>query len=42
MIENEMVQVNGEVETRKRKKINVGDIIAVGDERFVTALDESA
>ena len=42
MIENEMVQVNGEVETRKRKKINAGDIITVGDDQIVTVLDDSA
>ena len=40
MIENELVQVNGETETRKRKKINAGDIISVGNEQFVAALEE--
>ncbi len=38
MIEEEMVYVNGEVETRKRKKIVAGDIIKVGDDQFITAL----
>ena len=38
MIEEEMVYVNGEVETRKRKKIVASDIIKVGDDQFITAL----
>jgi len=38
MIEDEMVYVNGEVETRKRKKIVAGDIIKVGDDQFITEL----
>jgi len=38
MIEKEMVYVNGEVETRKRKKIVAGDIIKVGDDQFITEL----
>lgn len=29
-----MVQVNGEIETRKRRKIFSGDIIGFGDERM--------
>jgi len=39
MIEQEMVFVNGEPETRKRKKIVAGDIIKVGDEEFITELE---
>lgn len=39
MIEQEMVFVNGEPETRKRKKIVAGDIIRVGDEEFITELE---
>ena len=38
MIEQEMVYVNGQIETRKRKKIVAGDIIKVGDDQFITAL----
>jgi len=38
MIEDETVYVNGEVETRKRKKIVAGDIIKVGDDQFITEL----
>ncbi len=39
MIEQEMVYVNGEIETRKRKKIVAGDIIKVGDDQFITELE---
>jgi len=38
MIEEEMVYVNGEIETRKRKKIVAGDIIKIGDDQFITEL----
>lgn len=38
MIEEEMVTVNGEIETRKRRKIMAGDIIQVGDDQFITEL----
>lgn len=41
MIEQEMVFVNGEIETRKRKKIMAGDVIRIGDEEFITELDSS-
>jgi ribosome-associated protein len=34
VIDDGQVLVNGEVETRKRKKIVSGDIIEFGDERF--------
>lgn len=40
MIEQGMVSVNGEVETRKRKKIIAGDIISIGDEQFITVVKE--
>jgi len=40
MIEQGMVSVNGEVETRKRKKIVAGDIISIGDEQFITVVKE--
>ena len=38
MIEQEMVYVNGEIETRKRKKIMAGDVIRFGDEEFTTEI----
>lgn len=41
MIEQEMVYVNGEIETRKRKKIVAGDAIKIGDDEFITELDKS-
>ena len=34
MIAEGLVEVNGEVETRKRKKIVSGDIIEFGDEKI--------
>jgi ribosome-associated protein len=34
VIDNGQVLVNGEVETRKRKKIVTGDIIEFADEKF--------
>jgi ribosome-associated protein len=34
VIDEGLVQVNGEFETRKRKKIVSGDIIEFGDERI--------
>jgi len=34
VIENGLVLVNGEVETRKRKKIVSGDIVEFGDEKM--------
>ena len=34
VIENGLVLVNGEVETRKRKKIVSGDIIEFGEEKM--------
>ncbi len=39
MIDSQQVRVNGEIETRKRKKIMAGDVITVGDEEFITALE---
>ena len=38
MIEEGLVSVNGEIETRKRKKIVAGDIISLGDDQFTTTL----
>ena len=34
VIENGLVRVNGEVETRKRKKIVSGDIVEFADEKM--------
>jgi len=33
-IDGGLVKVNGEVETRKRRQINAGDIIEVGSEKL--------
>ncbi len=41
MIQCGDVFVNGEVETRRRKKLVMGDVVFVGDEEFVIeALDD--
>jgi ribosome-associated protein len=37
-IENGQVKVNGEVETRKRRKIVAGDLIEFGGEQLKTVL----
>lgn len=42
MIEDHIVCVNGEVETRKRRKIMAGDVISIGDEEFKAVLLASA
>lgn len=34
MIQNGEVKVNGEVETRRRRKLIVGDVIEVGGKQF--------
>ena len=41
MIEQEMVYVNGALETRKRRKIVTGDVIKIGDDEFTTALEKN-
>jgi ribosome-associated protein len=33
-IDSGLVKVNGEVETRKRRQINAGDIIEIGNEKL--------
>lgn len=33
-IDSGLVKVNGEVETRKRRQINAGDIIEIGSEKL--------
>jgi ribosome-associated protein len=35
MIQSGAVQVNGEVETRRRRKLAAGDVVEVGGQRFV-------
>lgn len=34
------VSVNGSVETRRKRKLHAGDVIAVGGETFVVAFEE--
>ncbi|MBV1960368.1 MAG: RNA-binding S4 domain-containing protein [Immundisolibacteraceae bacterium] len=36
------VRVNGEVETRKRKKIVAGDKVSFGDESFCVVVNQNA
>lgn len=38
VIANGLVNVNGEIETRKRKKISAGDTIEFGDEKYLVRL----
>jgi ribosome-associated protein len=40
VIENGLVMVNGEIETRKRKKMMAGDIIEFANERLRLQLEE--
>jgi ribosome-associated protein len=41
MIQSGEVKVNGQVETRRRRKLAVGDIVEIGGRRFpVTALPD--
>lgn len=35
MIQGGEVKVNGELETRRRRKLNAGDVIEVGGQQFV-------
>ncbi len=34
MIQGGDVKVNGEIETRRRRKLNLGDVVEVGGKRF--------
>jgi len=36
-IQNGEVKVNGEIETRRRRKLNVGDMVEVAGERFLVS-----
>ena len=38
LITQELVSVNGEIETRKRRKLVSGDQVALGDQRVVVAV----
>ncbi|WP_240222991.1 RNA-binding S4 domain-containing protein [Rheinheimera hassiensis] len=38
-IDSGLVKVNGEVETRKRRQINAGDIIEIGSEKLQMRLE---
>lgn len=40
-IEDELVWVNGEVETRKRRKMHSGDIVQIGDIEMTLRLKSS-
>jgi ribosome-associated protein len=35
MIQNGEVKVNGQTETRRRRKLSAGDVVEVGDKQFV-------
>lgn len=40
LIQGGQVKVNGEVETRRKRKVRHGDVISVGDEEFTLELQE--
>jgi len=40
VIDEGLVLVNGQVETRKRKKIVAGDIVAFGDDKMLIRLNK--
>ncbi|MGO2003575.1 RNA-binding S4 domain-containing protein [Arthrobacter rhombi] len=35
LIENGMVKVNGEIETRRGRQLRIGDVVGLGDESVV-------
>jgi len=39
LIQSGQVTVNGEVETRRKRKLREGDAVRIGDEEFVLELD---
>jgi ribosome-associated protein len=39
LIQSGQVSVNGETETRRKRKLREGDVVRVGDEEFVLELD---
>lgn len=42
LVEEGLIKVNGEVETRKRKKIVAGDIIETGSDRLEVRLERKS
>lgn len=42
MIQNGEVKVNGQVETRRRRKLSVGDVVEVGGQQFLVKESLSA
>jgi ribosome-associated protein len=42
MIQNGEVKVNGETETRRRRKLSVGDVVEVGGKQFVVEQNDSS
>ena len=42
MIQSGEVKVNGEIETRRRRKLAVGDVVEVGGKKFSVPEDPSA
>lgn len=42
LIQSGQVKVNGEVETRRKRKLREGDVISVGEDEFVLDLEEGA
>jgi ribosome-associated protein len=41
LIQGGEVRVNGEMETRRRRKLKLGDVVEVGGERIVVEAEES-
>jgi ribosome-associated protein len=41
LIQHGYVQVNGEVETRRKRQLHPGDTVTVGGQTFVIGLDDS-
>ena len=39
LIQSGQVTVNGETETRRKRKLREGDVVRIGDEEFVLELD---
>jgi len=42
LIQSGMVEVNGEVETRRRRKLVAGDLVCIDDREFMVSFDEEA
>jgi len=40
LIQSGMVEVNGELETRRRRKLVAGDIVGIDDREFVVEFDD--